>query len=187
MRWSQKTGKPRLVNDYLKDIPDSPFIETVKKVGARSMASAAVGPAGDVIAVIYVISKTPNKLNERDMERLATQAKIVENRDSQCLKGRLDRFERSNHHVLNIISRQGYLSTAAAFIWRQAAAPRVLVSVRSRKGKELILWVASPREREIAASSRSREAYIGRESSQHSIITRAQRVLVLSPLAARSH
>ena len=73
-----KTGVPRLVDDYLSDIPDSPFIETVKKVGARSMAAAPVGPAGDVIAIIYVISKTPGVLVEQDLERLAAQAKIVE-------------------------------------------------------------------------------------------------------------
>lgn len=73
-----KTGKPRLVNDYLSDIPDSPFIESVKKVGARSMAAAPVGLAGDVIAVIYVISKTPDVLDEQDLKRLAAQATIVE-------------------------------------------------------------------------------------------------------------
>lgn len=72
------TGEPRLINDYLVELADSPFIETGKKVGVRSIVNAAVGPAGDVIAVLYVMSRTPNVLTERDMDRLAAQAKIAE-------------------------------------------------------------------------------------------------------------
>ena len=73
-----ETGKPRLINDYLKELADSPFIETGKRVGVRSIVNAACGPAGDVIAVLYVMSRTPNTLTEQTMDNLAAQAKIAD-------------------------------------------------------------------------------------------------------------
>ena len=73
-----ENGKPRLVGDYLKELADSPFIETGKKVGVRSILNAACGPAGDVIAVLYVMSRTPNVFTERTMEILAAQAEMAE-------------------------------------------------------------------------------------------------------------
>ena len=72
------TGQPRLINDYLVDMADSPFIETGKKVGVRSIVNAACGAAGDVIAVLYVMSRTPRTLTEQDMHILAAQAKIAD-------------------------------------------------------------------------------------------------------------
>jgi len=72
------TGKPRLINDYLVDMADSPFVETGKKVGVRSIVNAACGPAGDVVAVLYVMSRTPNRLTEQDMLTLVAQAKIAD-------------------------------------------------------------------------------------------------------------
>lgn len=73
-----ETGQPRLINDYLQELADSPFIETGKKVGVRSIVNAACGPAGDVVAVLYVMSRTPNTLTERNRDNLAAQAKIAE-------------------------------------------------------------------------------------------------------------
>lgn len=73
-----ETGKPRLIHDYRAEIPDSPFMETGKRVGVRSIVNAAVGPAGDVIAVLYVMSRTPNRFTEQDLDRLVAQAKIAE-------------------------------------------------------------------------------------------------------------
>lgn len=73
-----QTGKPRLINDYLKELADSPFIETGKKVGVRSIINAACGPAGDVIAVLYVMSRTPDVFGEIDKNILAAQADIAD-------------------------------------------------------------------------------------------------------------
>ena len=73
-----ETGSPRLIHDYLVELPDSPFIETGKRVGVRSIINAACGTAGDVIAVLYVMSRTPGVFTERDMEILAAQARIAE-------------------------------------------------------------------------------------------------------------
>ena len=72
------SGEPRLVRDYLKEMGDSPHLATSKIVGSRSIICAAAGPAGDVIAVFYVMSRTPNKLGEPDLHRLVTQAEIAE-------------------------------------------------------------------------------------------------------------
>ena len=73
-----ETAQPRLIRDYLEEMRDSPFIATAKKVGVRSIVNAAAGPAGDVIAVLYVMSRTPNTLDETDRDRLAAQAKIAD-------------------------------------------------------------------------------------------------------------
>ena len=73
-----ETGKPRLIRDYLEEMQDSPFLDTAKKVGVRSIVNAAAGPAGDVIAVLYVMSRTPNTLGENDRDLLAGQAKIAD-------------------------------------------------------------------------------------------------------------
>ena len=70
-----ETGEPRLIRDSLRETKDSPFMETAKKVGVRSIVNAAAGPAGDVIAVLYVMSRTPDTLSETDRGRLAGQAK----------------------------------------------------------------------------------------------------------------
>ena len=67
-----------MIRDYLQEQRDSPFIETAKKVGVRSIVNAAVGPAGDVVAVVYLMSRTPNVLNEHDRDRLVAQAGIAE-------------------------------------------------------------------------------------------------------------
>ena len=73
-----ETGEPRLIRDYLREMKDSPFMDTAKKVGVRSIVNAAAGPAGDVIAVLYVMSRTPDTLSETDRDRLAAQAKIAD-------------------------------------------------------------------------------------------------------------
>ena len=73
-----ENGKPRLIRAYLKEMQASPFLETAKKVGVRSIVNAAAGPGGDVIAVLYVMSRTPNTLDESDRDRLAAQAKIAD-------------------------------------------------------------------------------------------------------------
>ena len=73
-----ETGRPRLIRDYPVELADSPFIETGKRVGVRSIVNAACGPAGDVVAVLYVMSRTPNVFTERDMEVLAAQARIAD-------------------------------------------------------------------------------------------------------------
>lgn len=73
-----ETGEPRLIRDYLEEMKDSPFMETAKKVGVRSIVNAAAGPGGDVIAVLYVMSRTPNTLDESDRDRLAAQATIAD-------------------------------------------------------------------------------------------------------------
>ena len=72
------TGVSRLIRDYLEEMADSPFVATAKKVGVRSIVNAAAGPAGDVIAVLYVMSRTPRKLDESDRDRLTAQAKIAD-------------------------------------------------------------------------------------------------------------
>ena len=72
------TGEPRLIDDYWEQIPDSPFINQIKTIGARSIVNAAAGPKGDVIAVLYVMSRTPGFFKPSDMERLQGQADIAE-------------------------------------------------------------------------------------------------------------
>ena len=73
-----QTGEPRLIRDYLKEMADSPFMGTAKKVGVRSIVNAAAGPAGDVIAVLYVMGRTPDTLDETDRDQLVAQAKIAD-------------------------------------------------------------------------------------------------------------
>ena len=73
-----ETGNPRLIRDYLVELADSPFMETGRKVGVRSIINAACGSAGDVIAVLYVMSRAPDVFTEGDMEILAAQARIAE-------------------------------------------------------------------------------------------------------------
>ena len=72
------TGKPRLIDDYWEQIPNSPFINQIKTIGARSIVNAAAGPKGDVIAVLYLMSRTPGLFKTADMDRLQAQADIAE-------------------------------------------------------------------------------------------------------------
>ena len=71
-------AEPRLIHDYLAEMKDSPFIETAKKVGVRSIVNAAAGTPGDVIAVLYVMSRAPNLLTASDRDRLAAEARIAD-------------------------------------------------------------------------------------------------------------
>ena len=72
------TGEPRLIGDYRTEISDSPFLPTSRRVGARSIVCVAIGPPDDVIAVIYLMSRTPNRFTDQDMRRMVMQAEMAE-------------------------------------------------------------------------------------------------------------
>ena len=83
-----------MIHDYPVELADapaavSPFIEgSGKRVGVRSIVNAACGSAGDVIAVLYVMSRTPNVFTERDMEILVAMRPALP----------ISRFETAQRH-----------------------------------------------------------------------------------------
>jgi signal transduction histidine kinase len=73
------SGKPLLVGDYVGEYADSPFLEIIKQTSMKSFVAVPLKFDDDVIGILYVMSATPNKFQDEDVEllsALATQATI---------------------------------------------------------------------------------------------------------------
>jgi signal transduction histidine kinase len=73
------SGKPLLVGDYVGEYADSPFLEIIKQTSMKSFVAVPLKFDDDVIGVLYVMSATPNKFQDEDVDllsALATQATI---------------------------------------------------------------------------------------------------------------
>jgi signal transduction histidine kinase/CheY-like chemotaxis protein/HAMP domain-containing protein len=68
------TGTPMMVNDYLDEYPDSPFLDAIKKVGVRSVVAVPLKARGAVIGILIVTSRVPHKFREEDQQLLSALA-----------------------------------------------------------------------------------------------------------------
>jgi signal transduction histidine kinase len=68
------TATPLVVNDYLQEYLDSPFVEAVKAVGVRSAVAVPLNARGTVIGVLVVSSRSPHKFRQEDQQLLSTLA-----------------------------------------------------------------------------------------------------------------
>ena len=73
-----QTGEPQIIADYAKEMTASPYQGPIANMGVKAIVNAPVGPRGDVIAVLYVMSRTASRFDEADMKRLVAQADIAE-------------------------------------------------------------------------------------------------------------
>ena len=73
-----QSGEPQVIAEYAKELSHSPYLGPIATMGVNAIVNAPVGPKGDVIAVLYVMSRTPGRFDELDMDRLVTQAEIAE-------------------------------------------------------------------------------------------------------------
>ena len=72
------SGEPQVISNYAVDLAGSPYRGPIASMGVNAIVNAPVGPKGDVIAVLYVLSRTPSQFDETDMNRLVAQADIAE-------------------------------------------------------------------------------------------------------------
>jgi signal transduction histidine kinase len=97
------TATPLVVNDYLQEYRDSPFLEAVKAVGVRSAVAVPLHARGTVIGVLIVGSRLPHRFRPEDQQLLSTladQAAIaIEN-------AKLYEQERGLRHMLEGLNRQ---------------------------------------------------------------------------------
>jgi len=68
------TGRPMMVNDYLQEYPESPFLEAIKKTGVRSVVAVPLKARGTVIGVLVVTSRLPHQFREEDQQLLTALA-----------------------------------------------------------------------------------------------------------------
>ena len=73
-----QSGEPQVIAQYAKELSDSPYLGPIATMGVNAIVNAPVGPKGDVIAVLYVMSRTLGRFDESDMNRLVVQAEIAE-------------------------------------------------------------------------------------------------------------
>jgi signal transduction histidine kinase/DNA-binding response OmpR family regulator len=74
------SGTPMMVDDYLQEYRDSPFLEAVQEAGVRSYVAVPLKAHGMVIGVLFVTSRTPSQFREEDrqlLSALADQAAIA--------------------------------------------------------------------------------------------------------------
>jgi signal transduction histidine kinase len=97
------TAMPLVVNDYLQEYLDSPFLEAVKAVGVRSAVAVPLHARGTVMGVLMVSSRSPHRFRPEDQQLLSTlavQAAIaIEN-------AMLYEQERGLRHTLEELNRQ---------------------------------------------------------------------------------
>jgi len=75
-----QTATPVLVDDYLEEYRDSPFLQAVREAGVRSVLGVPLRGQGSVIGTLLVQSRTPKKFREDDrqlLSALADQAAIA--------------------------------------------------------------------------------------------------------------
>ncbi|MEE9519942.1 MAG: GAF domain-containing protein, partial [bacterium] len=68
------TGMSILVNNYLEEYRDSPFLEIVREADLRSAVAVPLKSRDVVIGVLYVHSRSENKFNEEDRQLLSALA-----------------------------------------------------------------------------------------------------------------
>ncbi len=68
------TGTPMMVNDYLQEYPESPFLHAITQVGVRSVVAVPLKARGKVIGVLIVTSRVPHKFREEDQQLLTALA-----------------------------------------------------------------------------------------------------------------
>jgi signal transduction histidine kinase len=68
------TATPLVVNDYLQEYLDSPFLEAAKGVGVRSAVAVPLHARGTVIGVLMVSSRSPHQFRPEDQQLLSTLA-----------------------------------------------------------------------------------------------------------------
>jgi signal transduction histidine kinase/CheY-like chemotaxis protein/HAMP domain-containing protein len=68
------TGRPMMVNDYLHDYPDSPFLHAIAEVGVRSVVAVPLKARAKVIGVLTVTSRVAHKFREEDQQLLTALA-----------------------------------------------------------------------------------------------------------------
>ena len=81
-----QTGEPQVISNYAEELSDSPYLGPIASMGVHAIVNAPIGPKGDVIAVLYVMSRTPGRFDESDMDRLVAQAAIAEIASRNALK-----------------------------------------------------------------------------------------------------
>jgi signal transduction histidine kinase/CheY-like chemotaxis protein len=75
-----QTATPVLVDDYLEEYRDSPFLPAVREAGVRSVLGVPLRGQGSVIGALLVQSRAPKKFREDDrqlLSALADQAAIA--------------------------------------------------------------------------------------------------------------
>jgi len=72
--WVVVTGKPEMVGDYLKEYPDSPFLEIVQEANVRSAVVVPLKARDVVTGVLYIHSREPHKFREEDQQLLSALA-----------------------------------------------------------------------------------------------------------------
>ena len=75
-----ETATPMIVNDYLQEYAESPFLGAIQEAGVRSVVAVPLKARGVVIGVLAVTSRAPNKFREEDrqlLSALADQAAIA--------------------------------------------------------------------------------------------------------------
>jgi signal transduction histidine kinase/CheY-like chemotaxis protein/HAMP domain-containing protein len=68
------SGTPMMVNDYLQEYADSPFLQAITRVGVRSVVAVPLKARGKVIGVLIVTSRVPYKFREEDQQLLIALA-----------------------------------------------------------------------------------------------------------------
>jgi signal transduction histidine kinase len=68
------TATPLVVNDYLQEYLDSPFLEAAKGVGVRSAVAVPLHARGTVMGVLMVSSPSPHQFRPEDQQLLSTLA-----------------------------------------------------------------------------------------------------------------
>src|SRR5262249_20673480 len=69
-----ETGKPIIVNDYLAEYVDSPFLATLREAGLHAAVAVPLKAHDVVIGVLYVNSRTPYKFRDEDQQLLSALA-----------------------------------------------------------------------------------------------------------------
>jgi hypothetical protein len=72
------SGEAQIIANYAKELTDSPYRGPIATMGVSAIVNAPVGPKGDVIAVLYLMSRTPGRFDQADMNRLVAQAESAE-------------------------------------------------------------------------------------------------------------
>lgn len=76
-------GKAMVVGDYPKEFADSPFLHLIQEAGYRSVIAVPLKVHAEVVGVLYVFSRMPNRFSDQGLQfldALATQATIsIEN------------------------------------------------------------------------------------------------------------
>ena len=68
------TATPQVVDDYLQDYQESPFLDTAAMAGIRSAVAVPLHARGTVIGVLMVTSGVPHQFHSDDQQRLSALA-----------------------------------------------------------------------------------------------------------------